>query len=62
MHKLLLQYKLDLVKEWEVQSIDLTYENFYKKNYKNLEELNNYVKYEVSLVDPYKFINDNKKN
>lgn len=39
--------RLRLIKEWEEELLDLTNENFYEKNYKNLNDLNNYVKLEL---------------
>ena len=41
------KYKNKLIKEWEEQSLDLSVDNFYEKNNKNLNELNNYVKKEI---------------
>jgi hypothetical protein len=33
-----------LIEEWKEQSVDLSIDNFYEKNNKNLNEFNNYVK------------------
>jgi hypothetical protein len=33
-----------LIEEWKEQSVDLSIDNFYDKNNKNLNEFNNYVK------------------
>ena len=41
--------RLRLIKEWEEESLDLTNENFYEKNYKNLNDFNDYVKKELKL-------------
>ena len=46
-HNWLEKYKNKLIKEWEEQSLDLSVDNFYEKNNKNLNELNNYVKKEI---------------
>jgi hypothetical protein len=46
-YNLLDKYRSKLIKEWEEQSEDLSINNFYEKNYKNLNELNNYIKKEI---------------
>jgi len=38
------KYKNKLIKEWEEQSLDLSVDNFYEKNNKNLNEFSIYVK------------------
>ena len=44
----LVEWKKRYIKEWEMQSGDLTKENFYEKCYSNLTDLNNYVKEEIA--------------
>jgi hypothetical protein len=46
-HNWLNKYRSELIKEWEKQSVDLSVDNFYEKNNKNLNELNDYVKKEI---------------
>ena len=43
-HNWLEKYKNKLIKEWEEQSLDLSVDNFYEKNNKNLNEFSIYVK------------------
>jgi hypothetical protein len=43
-------YKNKLIKEWKDQSFDLSIENFYEKNNKNLSELNYYIKNEIKKI------------
>jgi hypothetical protein len=41
------KYRSKLIEEWKEQSVDLSIDNFYDKNNKNLNEFNDYIKKEI---------------